>query len=377
MHILQVTATYSPSINGVAVVINNLKNELEKLGHSVTVLAPHNPKANKEMKVIRFASLNNPFEKDYPIPLLPGISSITKLLKNEKPDIIHVHHPFHTGYLAKLLAKYYKCPLVFTYHTDYNYYAEKYLEFLPQTLKKRFLENQIEKFCQTSDVVIAPSHFIEKKLKTFLPKKRVVTIPSGVPDLGKSKLPKRVLRKKLDLPCNKILLLTVCRLSPAKNLDILINSIQYLPPKFNLVLVGDGPEKKRLIKLVKKHEIVERVYFVGKVQRNKIHKYYQATDYFYYSSVSENQGLIFLEAISLGLPIVSVLSNAVKEWTLPGFRELTENSPESLASGVKKMEQRDYRKMSKSAQEFSRNFSGDKLVKRLVKTYQDIQRVSA
>ena len=146
MHILHITGTYLPSINGVAISVANLKNELEKLGHKVTVLAPDYSKAKKEKGIIRYPSLENSMFEDYPIPLFPGLRTITKLLNDVKPDIVHVHHPFHIGYFARLLAKHYRVPLVFTYHTNYDTYAEKYLEFLPKEVKVHFLENRVNDF---------------------------------------------------------------------------------------------------------------------------------------------------------------------------------------------------------------------------------------
>ena len=80
MRILFISATYPPSVNGVAVTVENLKRLLEAKGHDVTVLAPDNSnKPVNEKGIIRYPSLDNPVVPDYPIPLFPGVKAIRKL----------------------------------------------------------------------------------------------------------------------------------------------------------------------------------------------------------------------------------------------------------------------------------------------------------
>ena len=85
MRILFISATYPPSVNGVAVTVENLKRLLEAKGHDVTVLAPDNSnKPVNEKGIIRYPSLDNPVVPDYPIPLFPGVKAIRKLIKSER-----------------------------------------------------------------------------------------------------------------------------------------------------------------------------------------------------------------------------------------------------------------------------------------------------
>ena len=105
MRILLVTATYTPAINGVAIAVSNLKKGLEIKNHDVFVLAPNHPVQKTERKVLRFPSLPNPFIKNYPIPVCPNFKLINHIVKNIKPDVVHVHHPFYIGYIARIIAK--------------------------------------------------------------------------------------------------------------------------------------------------------------------------------------------------------------------------------------------------------------------------------
>ncbi len=165
MKILFITATYVPSANGVAISIKNLKENLKANGHDVLVLAPENRNADvKEAGVLYYPSMENPIFGDYPIPLFILTKKIINEVVRFNPDIIHVHHPFHIGYSASVLAKKLNKPLVFTYHTRYDYYAEKYFDFLPKELKPKFVFNSLTNFCNTTNLIISPSKFIAEEL---------------------------------------------------------------------------------------------------------------------------------------------------------------------------------------------------------------------
>lgn len=372
MRILLVTATYSPSINGVAISVSNLEKQLSKLGHKITVLAPHNKDAELEDGVIRYPSLDNPVSDDYPIPLFPGVKSIYKLIETKGFDLVHVHHPFHVGYFARFLAKRYKIPLVFTYHTNYDDYAEKYLEFLPKNLKRQFIENTVYKFCKKSDLVISPSDYITNKLSKKMPFLRIETIPSSVSDLKRSKVSKFELRKELGFPVNKKILLSVCRLSREKDVDLILHSMNYLSEDFFLVLVGDGPDRARLEKIAQKLQLVNSTAFVGRIAHDKVDKFYQCADALCFASKTETQGLIFLEAMSIGLPIVAVSSGASSEWVKPEFGVVTDNSPEKLAKGVIGLFRKDKTKLSKAAIAHSKKYTQRKMVQKIVRSYEKV-----
>src|SRR3989344_1200220 len=153
MKILFTTATYYPSVNGVAISIANSKKELERKGHTVAVLAPDNPKKNGDEKnILRYSSMSNPFNSDYPLPLMPGLKVLFKLAEYKTFDVVHCHHPFNVGYFSRLLAQQYHAPLVFSYHTRYDIYANHYLKFLPKFMKNYLIEKSIKNFCRKTNL---------------------------------------------------------------------------------------------------------------------------------------------------------------------------------------------------------------------------------
>lgn len=371
MRILLVTGTYLPSANGVAVSVSGLKESFTKAGHKVLVVAPKNKGSKQEDGVVRYQSIDNPWISDYPIPLFPG-RSIFEKVANFKPEIVHVHHAMHIGYFARLIADKYKIPLVFTFHTDVDRYAQKYAELLPKNLRKWFVENAIYNFCKKVDFLIAPSFFIEKRLQQKMPFIETATVQSPVAGIKRTKMAKVEIIEKLKLPKDKKILVTVSRLGSEKNLKVLIESIKYLSEKYFLVLVGSGPQESYLKKFAKKIGVAKRIKFVGKVIHSQIGEYYKAADYFYYSSVTETQGLVFLEAAYFGKPIVAVDSFAARELLNDSFSQVTKNSALDLAKGVRDIEKRQYPKMAQSSLELVKKFSKEKQSNRLLDIYMDL-----
>jgi 1,2-diacylglycerol 3-alpha-glucosyltransferase len=149
---------------------------------------------------------------------------------------------------------------------------------------------------------------IKDELVAFGVKKPIVVIPSGV-DLEKfGKQKKGFLRKKTGIQKGKILLY-VGRLGNEKSVDFLIKAFQKVhdkDPLANMVLVGDGPEKENLKQLTKVLNIERNVYFTGLIDQKDISKVYTDASVFVFASQTETQGIVILEALASGLPVVAI-----------------------------------------------------------------------
>ncbi|MFZ3301627.1 MAG: glycosyltransferase [Microgenomates group bacterium] len=370
MKILFITATYVPSANGVAISIKNLKENLKANGHNVLVLAPENRNADtKEAGVLYYHSMENPVFGDYPIPLFILTKKIINEVSRFNPDIIHVHHPFHIGYSASVIAKKLSKPLVFTYHTQYDYYAEKYFDFLPKELKPKFVFNSLTNFCNTTNLVISPSKFIAEELVEKGVDNNISVIPSVPTDLHKSQKSKAELRVKHGIDINKRVLLSVSRLATEKNLEKLIHSLKYLPSNYLLVICGGGPIENNIKMLIQRLNLQSKVILTGSLNRYNLSEYYSLADYFYYASYSETQGMVFLEALTFGLPVIATNSKAAKEWIGQDFGILASNNPEEIAKAVSKIELKDYDSLSKNSKIFSEKFTSKKAIQKLITEY--------
>ena len=136
-------------------------------------------------------------------------------------------------------------------------------------------------------------------------KERVILTPYGI-DAGKfsKKSPDKKLRGKYGLE-GKTVLLSVCRLSRRKGLEYLLRAVARLSNDVRLLMIGDGIERDNLVRLSNELGILGRVVFVGRVPNDELLAYYNLADIFVLPSLHEGMGIVFLEAMACGLPVVT------------------------------------------------------------------------
>lgn len=305
MRILIITATYSPSINGVALSIELQKNELEKRGHSITILAPKHPNQKEETGVIRIPSVPNPKDQDYPI-ILPIPTFHNLKIFTKKFDLVYFHHPFYIGELSLKLAKYFGSPSIFFYHSQYEKVGMIFKpKFLPAFFISNFIKKNVIHIASKSNQVIIETESGKQKLL-----QQSITTPINIiPSVRKPveiSISKNELREKYNLGINQLIILCVSRLSKEKNLAALIKMFAKIKvkTKLNLCLVGDGPETENLKKLSEKLNISSCCKFLGRIDYEKIHEIYSLADIFAFPSKTEVQPGVITEALIYGLPVI-------------------------------------------------------------------------
>ena len=294
------------------------KTELEKRGHNVWVIAPKHPKQTLEKNVIRLQSLTNSKEPDYPIILpIPDKEFLNDIPR--KIDLVYFQHPFLISDMAFLAAKYYKCPSVFYYHTQYDEYAHQYLPkfvphlFITQTINK-YLTRTLNK---VSHIVVGSPTFV-RKLQSLK-----VTTPYSIIPITRN-APKTCLPAGRPACAGRRQNIALCvtRMSKVKNLDTLLKIWAKInQPNWKLVLVGDGPDRLSLEKLAQKLKI-KNYQFTGHVNHNQIWNYSQQASLFVFPSKTDVQPGVIFEAMFAGLPIVA--------FDAPGPADFTVNQKNSL-----------------------------------------------
>ena len=330
MRIAMLTNNYKPFVGGVPISIERLSKSLRSLGHEVYIFAPTYDNQCDEKFVIRYKSLKGKISGGVVLPNIFDIE-IEKKFKALKFDIIHVHHPMLLGNIAQYLGKKYNIPVVYTYHTRY----EEYLHFLkPFKLlesrgdkvgekilnysKEKFVPNRIRNFVNRCDLVFAPTETMKEYLLQRGAESKVKVLPTGLEDeyFNENKEGSREVRNKY-IRDNKYLFCTVSRLSKEKNLHFFIDGLLELKNKigdcFNTMVIGDGPLKKELEERVQRLGLHNNVTFIGKVDNKKIKEYYGACDLFLFSSKSETQGIVILEAMASKIPVVAVKASGVMD----------------------------------------------------------------
>jgi 1,2-diacylglycerol 3-alpha-glucosyltransferase len=317
MKILIVTATYTPSLNGVAITAQLQKQELENLGHTVYLVGTSHPHAIPENRVERFPSVPNVFAPDYPIPLPIPTIPLAKLLAH-KFDLIHFHHPFLISNFSLWIARFKHCPSVFFYHTNYEKYVQIYTSnLLPSQLVYKVIQNSVKKLINKTSAVIVETATVQKILQEQETKVPIYIVPSYREKM-KLNVSASELRKKYSLDPNLHTLLCVSRLSNEKNIYALLNIISRIKGhKFQLAIVGDGPEKDKLEVVAKKLQLTN-CHFLGPIRASLMPEVYSLADTFVFSSQTETQAVVISEAMSAGLPVVAFDAPGPKDFVIHG-----------------------------------------------------------
>lgn len=304
------TCNAFPLVNGLAVSIQRFTHHLRRLGHRVFIFAPRYPGHREpEPDVYRFPSLRVPTHHRYAVPFPAAAVELSRLIPRLGLEIIHTHHPFLVGPYARRLARRLRVPLVFTYHTLYEHYAH-YLPLL-SPLAARIGASRSYAFANQADLVIAPTSGVRARLLANGIAAPVEVIPTGVEVPDTPEEPKPIVRRRLDLPEDPPILLYVGRLAREKNIEILLRALRAavkVAPEVILLLVGEGDEERPLRGLADRLNLAGRVRFVGPVPPQAVGRWYRAADLFVFPSMSETQGLVVLEAMAHGLPVLAVRS---------------------------------------------------------------------
>jgi len=233
---------------------------------------------------------------------------------------------------------------------------------------------RVDNFCRSVDLIISNSESIKQELLQRIPELKITTIPFGLPVIPKVDLSKSETRDILGLPKDKKVLLVVCRLAKEKNVPLLIKSLKQLNDDYFLAIVGGGEYLKELQKLAIKEKVTNRVKFFGPIEHHKLGIFYQTADIFTYGSITETQGLIFLEALSFNLPIVAVDCEAAQEWVLPGGGILAKNNPKDFSAKVKLIEKYNKTEISQKAQKLVSKSSGENMIEKMLIEYNRIKK---
>lgn len=314
LRVVMFTNTYLPFIGGVAISVQRLRTGLEKLGHEVLVVAPSYEQDGVEPGVVRVPTLLHDGDLIRVANLLHPAT--WRAVRTFRPDVIHLHHPFWLGRLGLALARRMKVPTVFTYHTRLERYAHNIP--LPGFLFRNVLAHWlVRRFANRCDEVIVPTPVTRDYARLIGVTRPVHVLPTGVEiERFQHADPAHVaaLRARHN-PDKRRILVTISRLTPEKNLDFVLAAMRELKrrqaPPFRLLVLGEGEERAHLMQVIEDHDLAAEVSLLGAVPACVVPDYLQLGELFVFASTSETQGMVVLEAMAAGLPVVAVNASGV------------------------------------------------------------------
>ena len=311
MNILMLSDVYFPRVNGVSSSIRTFARELERLGHSVCIVAPAYGEgdAQGEFDLRRLPARVIFFDPEDRLITARALRVAEDELAQQPWDVIHVHTPFRAHQLGVRLARRLGLPLVETYHTFFEEYAANYLPWLPASLLRFGARWFSRRLCGQVDHLIVPSQQMVDVLTRYGIRTPTTILPTGI-DLGEfSRGDGAAFRRTHAIAAQRPTLVTVSRIALEKNMDFLLDVTKLLVAEFPgllFIIAGEGPDRERLKRRTVTLGLQGNVHFVGNLdRRTTLLDCYRAGDVFVFSSPTETQGLVLIEAMALGVPIVS------------------------------------------------------------------------
>ncbi|HEY9747240.1 MAG TPA: glycosyltransferase family 1 protein [Allocoleopsis sp.] len=304
MRIALFTETFLPKVDGIVTRLRHTVEHLQRSGDQVLIFSPDG--GLTEYKGAKIHGVPG-----IPLPLYPELKlafprpSIGEALERFRPDLVHIVNPAVLGLAGLYYSKTLKIPLVASYHTHLPKYLEHYglgmLEgLLWELLKAGHNQAQLNLCTSTAMVEELTAHGIER-VDLW---QRGVDTETFQPDLASPQMRSRLSQGHPEAP----LLLYVGRLSAEKEIDR-IKPILEAIPQARLALVGDGPYRQEL----EKHFAGTPTHFVGYLAGKELASAFASADAFVFPSRTETLGLVLLEAMAAGCPVVAARSGGIPD----------------------------------------------------------------
>jgi len=370
MNILMVTNTFTPHVGGVAKSVAAFTEAYRQLGHRVLVIAPEfENMPENETDVIRVPAIQNFNGSDFSVRLpIPGYVSAS--LDEFRPDIVHSHHPFMLGDTALLVAASFDVPLVFTHHTMHEQYTHYVPLDSPQL--KRFVVQLATGYANLSDRVISPSQSIAEILQSRGVKTAIEVIPTGVDVQRMAQGNGSAIRERMKIPPGALVVGHTGRLAPEKNLQFLAEALAEFigcHPKTHFLVVGEGPSRSEIKSIFKSFSLDSNLHFTGSLTGQDLVDSYHAMSIFAFASKSETQGMVLVEAMAAGVPVVAldapgardVITHNVNGWLIDSEDPAAFVSALNQATFLSKEEKQKLQQaLKQTAEEFSMKHTAER-----------------
>lgn len=309
LRVLMISDVYFPRVNGVSTSIQTFRDDLAALGCESALIAPAYPQSTVETPdVYRVRSRRVPFDAEDRLPVRRALLARARALAPHF-DLVHVQTPFVAHRVGVKLAREQGLPVVESYHTYFEQYFHHYLPLVPaswlRAAARRFSRSQ----CDAVDAVIAPSAQMAAVLADYGVRAPVEVIPTGLDMENFAGADGARFRQAHGIDPNRPVMLHVGRLAHEKNIGFIIDvlaRVRAAVPDVLLVLAGEGPAFRALTARVESRGLSGHVEFVGYLDRaGPLLDCYASANAFVFASNTETQGLVVLEAMACGTPVVS------------------------------------------------------------------------
>lgn len=383
MRVLLLSDVYFPRVNGVSTSICTFRADLPAAGVSSVLLAPRyaGNSPENEPDIVRVASGGVPRDPEDRRMHLGALRRTLAGLRSQSFDLVHIHTPFLAHYAGVRFARAAGIPAVATYHTFFEEYLHHYVPLLPRPLGRMIARRFTRSQCAQVQALIAPSEPMRELLAAYGIDTPIRVLPTGIPadrfvpgDGGR-------FRDRLGIARNRPLLLYVGRAAHEKNIGFLLRAFVELRRTRRdalLVIAGEGPARESLTAQASELGLGADVTFVGYLDREQgLADCYAAADVFVFASRTETQGLVLLEAMAQGRPVVSTAHLGTASILVPGCgARVSPEEPQAFARHIEDILEDSTRAalLSEQARRYALSWSSAIMAMRLADLYREVIR---
>ena len=313
MRVVMVSDVFFPRVNGVSTAIQTYREALLAHGVEVALVAPEYGRGGDSAGaawITRVPARPVPGDPEDRLVRWGAMHDAVEAELERGCDLIHIQTPFVAHYAGCSAARRYGTPVIATYHTLFEEYLKHYAPFVPAAWLRGLARTFSRRQCNALDAVIVPSRAIHQRLTQYGVTAPMHILPTGV-SLGQARPGARAsFRARHGIAADRPVALFVGRVAHEKNIDFLLDVVDLTRESVRdilLVIAGEGPALKSLQKTVGDRGLKECVQFIGYLDRaTELPDCYATADAFVFASRTETQGLVLLEAMQAGLPVVAL-----------------------------------------------------------------------
>lgn len=323
LSVLYLSDVYFPRVNGVSTSIATFRHELARHGVTVSLLCPsyfdsaveRHAASRAESGVVRLAGFRVPLDpEDRWVPARRFRAAEARL---PAFDLVHVQTPFAAHRAGVKLARQRGVPVVETYHTYFEHYFEHYLPFLPSGLCRSIARRLTRNAAREVDQMVVPSSAMRSALHDYGVTTPMTVVPTGIHRASLGAGDGARFRARHSIAADRPVLVHVGRLGHEKNLLFLLQAFQRVVralPATMLVIAGEGPARSQLQRVAQALRLDGHLLWLGYLGREReLADCFCAGDAFVFTSKTETQGLVLLEAMALGVPVVALAEMGTKD----------------------------------------------------------------
>ncbi len=408
MNICMLSSDFLPNVGGVAAHIYELSKALLKKRFNVTVINIVNSKtflpstSDENLDGIKVFRMADDFRIDFSLSktvrglllIAPKITNyfipdvlkaqttkyigralnyIDDILMHESIDVIH-SHTMEDAFISKFIHSH--IPKIFTNHTH------MYLEFVNTlTTREKFFWDR--PMYSHINAVIAPSMELASKSKIIFKNNRIRYIPNGVDCLKfKPNILLREEKQKFNIPSDDLIVISPRRLVVKNGVEYFVKAIPQVLNEVNnvtFVIIGDGPEKENIKKLINSLNINKKTVLLGAIPNKDMPCWYNLADVVVIPSLIEATSIAGLEAMASGVPIVATNVGGLPEIIthgINGFLAQPKNITEIAGYLINLLKRKELRiKMGEAACRAALySFSWDIIADKTIEVYKDWQK---